>query len=258
MTPILDPRNGDIEDDAASTKRRSLMSLAGSLLAEISLPKLAIVWMLLIGLPALLLGAAPLLVSIWIASVVSKAANIFSEIWPALLLLPLAALGWFVGRPLLRLAENSFWSLNALAVQPVYIVFREGLRHLAERLLGIAAERGPDAPPFVQAQRPCRASQCAGWGLASSSWCGLLHVGRATWSDLASPLRLVPVVLANSIVLISGYFAAAALIWGIADATMAQPRDLAALTPRRNRRSKLARRAFVGHPRSRRALRVSY
>ena len=35
-------------------------------------------------------------------------------------------------------------------------------------------------------------------------------------------------VLANSVVLISGYFAAAALIWGIADATMAQPRNLRA------------------------------
>ena len=38
MKPILDPRNGDIEDDAASTKRRSLLSLIGNLLAEISLP----------------------------------------------------------------------------------------------------------------------------------------------------------------------------------------------------------------------------
>jgi hypothetical protein len=37
MKPILDPRDGDIEDDASSTKRRSLLSLAGSLLVEISL-----------------------------------------------------------------------------------------------------------------------------------------------------------------------------------------------------------------------------
>jgi Calcineurin-like phosphoesterase len=37
---------------------------------------------------------------------------------------------------------------------------------------------------------------------------------------------LAPAVLANSAVLIAGYFAVAALIWGIADATMAQPRDL--------------------------------
>jgi len=34
------------------------------------------------------------------------------------------------------------------------------------------------------------------------------------------------VVLANSVVLISGYFAVAVLFWGIADATMSQPRDL--------------------------------
>jgi hypothetical protein len=135
MTPILDPRNGDIEDDASSTKRRSMLSLAGSLLAEISLPKLAMAWMLLIGFPGLLLGAAPLLVSIWIAAVWSHAANIFYEILPVLLLPLLMAIGWFGGRPLLRLAESSFWSLNALAVQPAYIVFREGIRHLAEQLL---------------------------------------------------------------------------------------------------------------------------
>jgi hypothetical protein len=40
MKPIIDPRDGDIEDDVSSTKRRSLFSLAGSLLVESSLPKL--------------------------------------------------------------------------------------------------------------------------------------------------------------------------------------------------------------------------
>ena len=34
------------------------------------------------------------------------------------------------------------------------------------------------------------------------------------------------VALANAVGLVAGYLAAAALIWGIADATMAQPRDL--------------------------------
>ena len=42
--PIVDPRLGDIEDDASSTKRRSMLSLAGSLLVEISLPKLILAW----------------------------------------------------------------------------------------------------------------------------------------------------------------------------------------------------------------------
>ena len=200
MTPILDPRNGDIEDDAASTKRRSLLSLMGSLLAEISLPKLVLVWMLLIGFPGLLLGAAPLLASLWIASVVSKVANLFTEVLPALLLLPLVAIGWFIGRPLLRLAENSFWSLNALAVQPVYTAFREGLRHLAERLL--AASTGEDRRALF---RVCIAAisgltMCGlGIGVVVLVWPASRWVG--SLADLGAPFRLVPVILANSVVL---------------------------------------------------------
>ena len=227
MTPILDPRNGDIEDDAASTKRRSLLSLMGSLLAEISLPKLVLVWMLLIGFPGLLLGAAPLLASLWIASVVSKVANLFTEVLPALLLLPLVAIGWFIGRPLLRLAENSFWSLNALAIQPVYTAFREGLRHLAERPLAASTSEDRRALFRVCIAAISGLTMCGlGIGVVVLVWPASRWVG--SLADLGAPFQLVPVVLANSVVLISGYFAAAALIWGIADATMAQPRNLRA------------------------------
>ena len=225
MRPILDPRDGDIEDDASSTKRRSFLSLAGSLLAEISLPKLAVAWMLLIGLPGLLLGAVPLLVSIWLDSVVSKAANMFTELWPAVLLAPLAAVGWFVGRPLLRLAETSFWSLNALLVQPSYVAFREGLRHLAEQLLASGkrdVRRGS-----------VRAATAAAAGVAVFT----LNLGvivlvwpASRWivslPDLGSLHGWLPIVVANSVVLISGYLAIAAMIWGCADMMMPQPRDL--------------------------------
>ena len=225
MTPILDPRNGDIEDDASSTKRRSMLSLAGSLLAEISLPKLAIAWMLLIGFPGLLLGAAPLLVSIWIAAVWSHAANIFYEILPVLLLPPLMAIGWFGGRPFLRLAESSFWSLNALAVQPAYIVFREGIRHLAEQLLASRISEARRGSFRAGAAAASGLLICGlGFGVMILVWPTTRWI--ASLADLTPLHRLAPVVLANSAVLIAGYFAVAALIWGIADATMAQPRDL--------------------------------
>ena len=225
MTPILDPRNGDIEDDASSTKRRSMLSLAGSLLAEISLPKLAIAWMLLIGFPGLLLGAAPLLVSIWIAAVWSHAANIFYEILPVLLLPPLMAIGWFGGRPLLRLAESSFWSLNALAVQPAYIVFREGIRHLAEQLLASRISEARRGSFRAGAAAASGLLVCGlGFGVMILVWPTTRWIG--SLADLTPLHRLAPVVLANGVVIIAGYFAVAALIWGIADATMAQPRDL--------------------------------
>src|SRR5262249_4800514 len=45
-------------------------------------------------------------------------------------------------------------------------------------------------------------------------------------AGVGSPSHLAAVALANTVVLVAGYLAAAALIWGIADATMAQPRDL--------------------------------
>jgi hypothetical protein len=229
MPPILDPRNGDIEDDASSTRKRSMLALAGSLLAEISLPKLAIAWMLLIGFPGLLLGAAPLLVSIWITAIWSHAANIFYEVLPALLLPPLVAIGWFAGRPFLRLAESSFWSLNALAVQPAYVAFREGIRHLAEALFAVRI--GEAGRGFIRAAAAAASGLliCAlGIGIIWLVWPATRWAG--SLADLAPLHRLTFVVLANSVVLICGYSAIAALIWGVADATMAQPRDLRAFT----------------------------
>jgi Calcineurin-like phosphoesterase len=225
VKPIIDPRDGDIEDDASSTKRRSLFSLAGSLLAEISLPKLVIAWTLLIGLPGVMLGVAPLVFSLWIYAVSSKAYVILTGITPILLLAVLVGLAWFGGRPLLRLIENSFWSLNALGVQPGYIFCREGLRHVAEGLL----------PHSVDATRRAsvRAASAAASGLVISAaalsllvlaWPASRWVG--SLADFASPHLLITPALANAVVIIAGYFAGAAFIWGMADATMTQPRDL--------------------------------
>ena len=67
MKPIVDPRQGDVEDDASSTKANSLLSMAGSLLGEISLAKLIVAWLILFIVPAVVLGLAPLIVSAWIA-----------------------------------------------------------------------------------------------------------------------------------------------------------------------------------------------
>ena len=63
---IIDPRRGDMENDQSATKQRSLLSIFGSLLAEISLPKLVFAWTLSILLPAVLLGLAPLVLTAWI------------------------------------------------------------------------------------------------------------------------------------------------------------------------------------------------
>ncbi|WP_244500790.1 hypothetical protein [Methyloceanibacter marginalis] len=118
FAPILDPRAGDIEDDASSTKRRSMLSLAGSLLVEISLPKLIVAWILLLVVPGLLLGLAPLVISSWFGMVVNKVASAFIGIWSALLFVGVVAVGWYGWRTLFRMIEKNFWALNSIVVQP--------------------------------------------------------------------------------------------------------------------------------------------
>ena len=75
LRPLIDPRLGDVEDDASSTRQRSLLGVAGSLLAEVSLPKLAVAWGLLIVLPAILIGLAPLIATAWAAALIFAASR---------------------------------------------------------------------------------------------------------------------------------------------------------------------------------------
>jgi hypothetical protein len=135
MKPLVDPRDGDVEDDASSTKSNSLLTMAGSLLGEISLAKLIAAWLILFIVPAVIVGLAPLIASAWIARLAGKITSPLLGVMPIALLLAVAALGWLFGRRLFHLAESSFWSLNALVIEPAYTFCREALRHLAERTL---------------------------------------------------------------------------------------------------------------------------
>ena len=221
---LVDPRRGDIEDDAASPGQRSLLAIAGSLLVEISLPKLLFAWSVSLLLPALLLGIAPLVATAWFSSV-SVHVRELTEIGAALVLVAVMAVGWFGWRPLFRVAETNFWSLNALAVQPGYAFGREALRHLAELMLG----RNTDAARRAR----LRAATSAGAGIvlclcavavAILVWPASRWIGSV--SDLVQPLRLIVPTLANAVIVVSGYLALASLVWGFADARMDQPLDL--------------------------------
>ena len=207
-----------------------MLALLGNLLVEISLPRLALAWLLLLVVPGLLLGAAPIAASAWVAALSVKLSTAIAGFWSVLLLVAMVAAGWFGWRPLFRTAERSFWSLNALIVQPLYTAFREGLRHAAEAALTA------DALPASRAR--LRAA-CAG---VSGALVSLLAVLVLLWvwphthmvsgvPDVGSARQLLAVVLSNSVALVAAYLAVAALIWAAADVTMPQPRDLPGFAP---------------------------
>jgi Calcineurin-like phosphoesterase len=224
--PLLDPRRGDAEDDASSPKRRSLLAIAGSLLAEISLPKLLFAVTFSILLPALLLGFAPLVATAWLLKLSSSAVQA-TELGAAFILMIVIAAGWFGWRPLFRIAERNFWSLNALAIQPGYAFAREALRYLADRMLRV------DANAATRARLRAISSAVAAILLSAISvaiaiaiWPASRWVGTA--ADLLDVQALVVPTLANAIVVLCVYLTAAALTWGFADAFMDQPINLPA------------------------------
>jgi hypothetical protein len=226
LDPLVDPRWGDVGDDVASPERRSFLSIAGSLLIEISLPKLLFAGTVLLLLPTVLLGIAPLVVTAWVTTI-SRQLLQLTEIGAALTGIVLIVLGVIAWRPLFRVAEVNFWSLNALAVQPGYALCREAIRHLAERMISAAST------PAKRARMRAASSAVAGLVvcgcavvIAALAWPASRWMGEVT--DLASPHRLIVPTLANAIVLLSGYMAIATLIWGFADATMDQPGELTA------------------------------
>jgi len=227
-TPLVDPRAGDVEADASSTESRSLLAIAGNLLVEVSLPKLAVALVLLVVLPALLLGSTPLFASMWWTKF---SATGVGGVGAIIALGVLIAVGWFGGRKLFRLVESSFWSLNAMAIQPAYVTCREALLHLGNRMIGAGASeareaRGRAVAEAVAGLLLCALSLLVVWIV----WPHTRWVARL--GELRASYRLLVPALANAAVVGAAYFAVAALVWGVADATMPQPRLLSAFRAR--------------------------
>ena len=105
--PLIDPRLGDFESDHAAPKQRSLLAIAGSLLSEISLTKLAVTWAIQILVPAVLLGLAPLILTAWIGEA-SNRLDEATEIGATIVVIAAAAAAIYGWRPLFRLAEFEF------------------------------------------------------------------------------------------------------------------------------------------------------
>jgi len=218
---LFDPRDGDVEADASAPEKRSLLALAGNLFIEVSLPKLFFALLLLVVVPALILGIGPIVVTVWLRTFTSTPRSGAA----ILFLLALLIIGWTGGRPLFRVIENSFWSLNALVIQPTYVAFREGMLHLGGALAGA------DASETRQARMRATASALAGIAICALSLVLLLLVWPSTrWvghlADLRTPYDLVLPGLVNAAAIALAYLAVASLWWGIADATMPQPREL--------------------------------
>jgi predicted MPP superfamily phosphohydrolase len=220
--PIIDPRKGDIEADASSTKKRSMLALAGGMLVEVSWPKLIIAWALLLVVPGIVLGFIPIATTMWLRAISDNVVSPELGLWTVILVVAALAIAWLGWRPVFRLAETSFWSLNALLVQPGYAACREVLRHFSERLFAANASDASRGKLRAGAAAVAGVLVCA-LALAVAAWAWPRAHLFATLEEIDSFTRLAKVTLVNSLLVVALYLAVAALFWGFADALMPQP-----------------------------------
>lgn len=211
---FADPREGDLEDDASSTSRHSLLGHATHMLLEISLPKFALAAAMLLVVPALLLGAAPKLV-LWIAGQAWRGLSL------AAFLLVAGGVAWVWGRDVFRVVERNFWALNAGLVQPLYTALREGASLALERLApgrDLAATRR--AAGLAAGAVLAVLAAALAWSVGPLPSLVVSDVSRAALIASAGDAVL------NGIWVVAVYLMIGAPAWSIAEALAGTPDDL--------------------------------
>jgi predicted MPP superfamily phosphohydrolase len=134
---IWDLRRGDDDDDRTSPHHRGLRSLVFSAALEFNYLKAPIGFLVLFVAPALLIGIVPSVVIAY-GRLMLHAPTLagYSPIVVPVVLLALAAIAFWLGRPLLAIAWENFWQLHYSLVLPIFVALRELLRVTAEKFRG--------------------------------------------------------------------------------------------------------------------------
>lgn len=218
---FFDPRDGDLEDDASSTSRHSLLGHATHMLLEISLPKLALAAVMLLVLPALLLGATPKAV-LWLSEAAWYEAARLGLIAAAVVFTAGAGfVAWRWGWMVFLMVERNFWALNAALVQPLYTALREAAR--------LALERAAPGRDLAATRRLA--------GLGAGAAIAVIAAGIAWWAGPLPSLRVTELragglagyaldAIRNGVWVIAAYLMVGAPAWSIAEALAGTPEDL--------------------------------
>ena len=135
MARIWDIRRGDNDDNRMSPHGRGMRKVILSAVLEFNFLNAAIVFITLILLPALLVGIAPSVIYTY-GRLLFHAANVAGSgrLTGIILLVALAGIAYWMGRPMLRIALDNFQQLSYTVVFPAFVILREIMRSVAEQL----------------------------------------------------------------------------------------------------------------------------
>jgi 3',5'-cyclic AMP phosphodiesterase CpdA len=136
---IWDLRYGDADDNRTSPYGLGWKSLIFSNVLEFSYLKAALAFLILIVIPALLVGVAPSIILTYSHHTLETGASVLRNptFFVLLALAVLIVLPFWVGRRFLSFALDNFWHLHYTLVFPIFVALRETLRALFERLPGM-------------------------------------------------------------------------------------------------------------------------
>ena len=212
-TPIWDLRRGDADDNRASPYGRGMWNVVFSALLDFNILKASINGLVLIIVPAVLVGMAPSAV-VYLFRLKLQTASFFGN-HPLIIILFLAGLAsaaFAIRRPVLLKAVDTFWHLHYTLVFPVIVVLREMLQIVAERVPG-----RPQTPQRLHRRRRAgsvlaalllaTAGAVLAWRVAVSFGLQLIDAGQLRpWRAAKAVFGNAALVLGLSTVFETGYW----------------------------------------------------
>lgn len=130
---IWDLRRGDADDDRLSPGGRGLRSIILSTLFEFNLLQGALAFLLLILLPALLIGLVPSVARTYGAVLKGAMTRLLDEPYRGLAVLAIcAAVAYWWGVSLAKYTLRNIWQLHYTLVFPVFVLVRETVKLIGE------------------------------------------------------------------------------------------------------------------------------
>lgn len=223
MQPIWDFRRGDDDDNRMSPQSGGLRGMILSAALEFNFLKAAVIFLILIVIPALLLGAAPSVVATY-GRLMLHARTVAgtSPILGLVLLGILTVIAAWVGRRLLITVVDNFKQLHYTLVFPLFVALRELLRSIAERLLGRSVtpqqlDRGRRIGAVLAALLFAAGGLTLAWAVKRSAGFRILDVLST------HPWALAKTALGNAAIILGLSTVVACLLWLWQELTLSGP-----------------------------------
>ena len=220
---IWDLRRGDHDDDRMSPYAGGFRSLVLSAVFEFNFLKAVIVFLSLLVVPALLVGCAlALLLTYGSLLLQSVAATGKSPLLALVTIALLIGFAIFAGRPLLRMGVDNIRQVQYTLVFPFFVVLRELLRMIAERLHGRSItlqelNRGRRIGAIAAAVIFATAGLALAWSIWSSFGLQFLNSGHV------QPRALAKSALVNAAIVFGISMIIDSLFWLSQELTVGSP-----------------------------------